>query len=83
MQQHMCKILLNYYDKKKEIMPALAMIVNRGGYIKLEDGILKVRLRRFKNQEIDYAARRLCEELNAMAPRTLDKFQLSIHYEVQ
>ena len=34
MQQQMCKILLNYYDKKKEIMPALAMIVNRGGYIK-------------------------------------------------
>ncbi len=46
-------------------------------------GILKVRLRRFKNQEIDYAARRLCEELNAMAPRTLDKVQLPIHYEVQ
>ncbi len=83
MQQRMCKILLNYYDKKKEIMPALAMILNRGGYMKLEHGNLKVRLRRFKNQEIDYAARRLCEELNAMAPRTLDKFQLPIHYEVQ
>ena len=83
MQQRMCKILLNYYDKKKKIMPALAMILNRGGYMKLEHGNLKVRLRRFKNQEIDYAARRLCEELNAMAPRTLDKFQLPIHYEVQ
>jgi len=83
MQQQMCKILLDYYDKKKEIMPALAMILNRGGYIKLERGSLKVMLRRFKNQEIDYAARRLCEELNAMAPRTLDKFQLPIHYEVQ
>ena len=83
MQQQMCRILLDYYDKKKEIMPALAMILNRGGYIKLEHDSLKVRLRRFKNQEIDYAARRLCEELNAMAPRTLDKFQLPIHYEVQ
>lgn len=83
MQQHMCKILLNYYDKKKEIMPALSMIVNRGGYIKLEHGILKVRLRRFKNQEIDYAARRLCGELNLMNPHTLDRFRLSLKYEIQ
>ncbi len=44
MQQQMCMILLNYYDKRKEIMPALAMILNRGGYIKLEHGSLKVRL---------------------------------------
>ena len=78
----MCKILLNYYDKKKELMPALAMILNSGGYIKLEHGKLKVSLRRFRNNEIDYATRRLCEDLNAMAPRTLDKFQLPILYEV-
>ncbi len=83
MQQHMCKILLNYYDKKKEIMLALAMILNRGGYIKLEHGSLKVRLRRFKNQEIDYAARRLCEELNLMNPHTLDRFRLRITYEIR
>ncbi len=44
MQEQMCKILLNYYDKKKEIMPALAMILNRGGYIKLKHGSLEVRL---------------------------------------
>ena len=82
MQQQMCKILLNYYDKPKELMPALAMILNRGGYLKLENGKLKVSLRRFKNYEIDYAARRLCEDLNAMGPRTLDKFQLPIIYKV-
>ena len=49
---------------------------------KLEHGKLKVSLRRFRNNEIDYAARRLCEDLNAMVPRTLDKFQLPIIYEV-
>lgn len=83
MQQQMCKILLDYYDKKKEIMPALAMIMNRGGYIKLEHGSLKVRLRRFKNQEIDYAARRLCEKLNLMNPHTLDRFKLPITYVIR
>ena len=83
MQQQMCKILLDYYDKKKEIMPALAMILNRGGYMKLEHGSLRVRLRRFKNQEIDYAARRLCEKLNLMNPHTLDRFRLPIKYEIQ
>ena len=82
MQQQMCRMLLNYYDKEKELMPALAMIMNRGGYLKFEHGKLKVSLRRFRNNEIDYAARRLCEDLNAMAPRTLDKFQLPILYEV-
>ena len=63
-------------------MLAVAMIVNRGGYLELENGNLKVGLRRFRNHEIDYAARRLCEDLNAMAPRTLDKFHLPITYEV-
>ena len=82
MQEQMCGILLNYYDKPKELTPALAMILNRGGYLKLEHGKLKVSLGRFRNHEIDYAARRLCEDLNAMAPRTLDKFHLPIIYEV-
>jgi hypothetical protein len=82
MQYQMCKILLNYYDKKKELMPALAMILNRGGYIKIEGGRVRVSLRRFKNREIDYVARRLCEDLNAMSPKTADKFQLPMLYEV-
>jgi transposase len=82
MQEQMCKIVFNYYDKPKELMPALAMILNRGGYLKLQNGKLKVSLRRFANHEIDYAARRLCDDLNAMAPRTLDKFHLSMIYEV-
>jgi transposase len=82
LQEQMCGILRNYYDKPKELMPALAMIVNRGGYLKLENGRLKVSLRRFRNNEMDYAARRLCEELNAMTPRTLDKFHLPITYQV-
>lgn len=52
----MCRLLLNYYDIKKEIYPALSMIMKRGGDVKLEDGRLTVRLRRFMNPEIDYAA---------------------------
>ena len=64
-------------------MPALAMIVERAGYVKLQDGRLLVTLRRFKNREIDYAARHLCEDLNGMRPVTLDRFHFPIHYEVQ
>ena len=82
MQQQMCKILMNHYDRPKELMPALAMVLNRGGYLKIERGKLKVSLRRFRNNELDYAARRLCEALNAMAPKTLDRYQLPIIYEV-
>lgn len=78
----MCQMLLNHYDKKKELLPALSKIVNRAGYIKLEDGKLQIRLRKFKDAEIDYAARHLCEDLNKMKPITLDKLRVPIHYEV-
>jgi len=64
----MCRMLLKYYDRRKEILPALSMIVERAGEVKLEGGELRVRLRRFRNPEIDYAARRLCEDLNRMDP---------------
>lgn len=82
MENQMCKLLLNYYDVQKEIRPALAMIVKRGGDVKLEEGKLRVRLRRFKDSEIDYAARHLCGDLNKMKPFTPDKFRFPIHYEV-
>lgn len=48
----------------------------------MEGGELRVRLRGFRNPEIDYAARRLCEDLNEMNPRTLDRFRLPLRYEV-
>jgi transposase len=82
MENKMCEILINSYDKKKELWPALAMILRRGAYIKLEQGNLTVKLRRFKNPEIDFAARHLCQELNQMHPVTLDKFNLPLKYEV-
>lgn len=78
----MCGLLLNHYDEKKEILPALAMIVERGGHVKLEGGQLLVRLKRFKNREIDYAARHLCEDLNGMNPVTLDRFRFPIRFQV-
>ena len=82
MQKQMCGMLLHYYDKRKEIWPAMEMIVKRGGNIKLEKGRLTVRLKSFKDPEIDYAARHLCDDLNQMGSVTLDKFHLSIWYEV-
>jgi hypothetical protein len=83
LKAEMCHRLLKHYDWKKEVVPALAMIVERTGYVKLEGRQLEVTLRRFTNREIDYAARHLCEDLNAMQPVTLDKFRFPIHYRVQ
>lgn len=82
LNEAMCRMLLKYYDRRKEILPALSMIVGRAGEVKLENGEIRVRLRGFKNQEIDYAARRLCEDLNEMDPRTLDRFRIPLRYEV-
>ena len=83
LKMQMCWRLLEHYGYKKEVLPALAMIVERAGYVKLEQGRLQVTLRRFKNREIDYAARRLCEDLNRMNPVTLDRYKLPIYYQVQ
>ena len=82
MEKKMSGLLLNHYDKQKEVLPALSMIVGRGGHVKLEAGQLRVQLRRFMNSEIDYAARHICEDLNRMNPVTLDKHRLPIRYEV-
>jgi len=83
LKAEMCRLLLKHYDWEKEVVPALAMIVERTGYVQLEGRQLEVTLRRFTNPEIDYAARRLCEDLNGMGPITLDKFHLPIRYRVQ
>lgn len=79
----MCRMLLKYYDCPKEIQPTLSMILGRAGYVKLEGGELRVKLRRFKNPEVDYAARHLCEDLNNMRPVTTDRFRFPIRYAVQ
>ncbi len=83
LKAEMCRMLLPHYDRSKELLPALSMMVERAGYVKLEGGRLRVTLRRFKDREIDYAARHLCEDLNHMGPATLDRFRFPIHYQVQ
>ena len=83
LQAEMCRRLLKHYLWEKEVLPALAMIVERTGHVKLEGGRLDVTLRRFTNREIDYAARHLCEDLNNMQPVTVDRFRFPIRYRVQ
>jgi hypothetical protein len=83
LKAQMCQMLLNHYDCQKELLPALSMMVERAGYVQWREGRLFVTLRRFKNPEIDYAARRLCEDLNNMNPASLDRFRFPIRYRVQ
>ena len=83
LRAEMGRMLLKHYDREKEVWPAVSMIVERGGFVKLEEGRLQVTLRRFKDREIDYAARHLCQDLNRMSPVTLDRFHFPIRYQVQ
>ena len=46
MKAEMCRQLLKHYDCRKEIVPALAMIVERAGSLKLEGGRLEPTFRR-------------------------------------
>lgn len=82
-QKKMCEILSKYYDNPKDIWPTLGMIAHRVAEIKLERNILTIKLKKFTDEVIDYAARHLCEELNGMAPVTLDKFHFQLRYEVE
>jgi hypothetical protein len=82
MRAEMCRMLLKYYDLPKELQPALSMILERGGRVRLEAGTLHVRLRRFQNREINYAARHLCDDLNEMRPVTADRHRFPVHFEV-
>jgi hypothetical protein len=82
MEKKMCSILSKYYNDPKDIYVILSMIVRRGGEIKLEGNQLKVRLKGFRDRIVHLAAKRLCEDLNRMDPRTLDKHVYPIHYEV-
>lgn len=82
MEKKMCELTRNYHDKAKEVWPVMAMIFKRGAIVKLERDRLLVKLRRFKNPAIDYVARHLCEDLNAMRPVTLDKHCFPIRYGV-
>lgn len=82
MQKAACKILSKYYDDPKDVWQILGMITQRGADIKLNGNILTVKLKKFADVVVDYAARHLCEELNEMAPVTLDKFHFQLRYEV-
>ena len=82
-QKKMCEILSKYYLDPRDIWPTLGMIVQRGADIKLEGDILTVKLKNFTNEAVEHAARHLCEELNGMAPVTLDKFAFQLRYEVE
>jgi transposase len=82
LEKQMCSLLAHHYGKPKEILPALSMIVRRGGYIKLGGGKLRVMLKRFRDREIDYAARHLCEEVNAMEPVTADRYRFPLYFGV-
>jgi len=37
-QKRMCELLLEHYGNEKELLPALSMIVKRGGTVKLQGG---------------------------------------------
>lgn len=82
MEKKMCAYLAPYYDDPKDIYSVLAMITRRGADLKLEQGQLRVRLKGFRNAEVSYAARHLCEDLNQMQPRTLDKYRFPLRYEM-
>ena len=82
MEKRMCAHLAPHYDDPKDIYSILAMITRRGADLKLERGQLRVRLKGFRNAEVSYAARHLCEDMNQKQPRTLDKHHFPIRYEV-
>ena len=82
MEKKACEILTREHIPPKEVWTVLEMILKRGAEIKLEQGVLRVRIKRFRDEAIAYAARHLCVRMNEMKPCTLDKYKIPLHYEV-
>lgn len=84
MEKQLCEVLApGYAGRKRDLWPTLHTIVCRGGWVRLDGEIVRVRLRRFWHPSVERAAHTLCERLNQMAPHTLDQFAFPIHYEVE
>lgn len=79
----MYEIIMKYHWSAREVWSTLETIIRRGAEVKLDRNKLIVKLRRFKDEAVDYVARHLCEELNQLEPHTLDRFRFPIHYEVE
>jgi hypothetical protein len=84
MEKQLCEALApGYTGRKRDLWPTLHTLVRRGGWVRLDGEIVRVRLRRFWNPSVERSAHALCERLNHMAPRTLDQFAFPIQYEVE
>ena len=59
----MCRLLLKYYDRRKDILPALSMIVERAGEVKLEDGEPS-----YQASAIPESGNRLCRPRQSVCP---------------
>lgn len=82
-QKSACEILNKYYGDQKDVWQILGMIAQRGADIKLDGNILTIRLKKFTDELIDYAARHFCDDLNKMEPVSVDKFRFQLRYEVE
>ena len=83
MEKKMCEILMEEHIPPKEVWTVLEMIIKRGAEIKLEEGKLKVKIKKFRDEAIEYAAIHLCKRMNEMEPYTLDKYKMPLYYEVE
>lgn len=69
-----------YYDNWHDIRQVLRSLVRSKGFVRLEDGILLIRLAAPEVPRYSQAFRRLCADLNRMNPVTPDRFQLPIRF---
>ena len=81
-EQVLLEIFEKYYDDKRDIEQILDMIVNYGGYVKLYNNIFYVIIDYIDQPQYRRAAAKLCQHLNAMAPRTNDNFQFPLFFKV-
>jgi DNA repair exonuclease SbcCD ATPase subunit len=81
-EQMLLEIFQKYYHDQRDIEQILDMLINYGGYVKLYNNTLYVIINYIDQPTYRRAARELCQELNALAPTTLDAFQFPIFFKI-
>lgn len=82
-EQMLLEIFQKYYHDQRDIEQILDMLINYGGYVKLYNNTLYVIINYIDQPTYRRAASELCQELNALAPKTVDAFQFPLFFKIR
>jgi hypothetical protein len=82
-EQKLVSLLKKHYRNKRDVEQILDKIINHGGMLKLHEGKLYVLLHPIRTPRYRLAMQKLCDEINRLNPKTIDRFGFPIFFKVR